>query len=241
MFTPLASGSAVAASLAPAFVGKGYGIGQSGVGEGEGRGARHCAGNVGHRIVDYAVDLIYRVGVCGGTGGLEAPPCSMATSTQHRARLHEPSMLREIRCGALAPGMSTEPITKSVVGSSCSMLWADEYSVLTLRGITSAKWRRVGSDMSAIVTSAPKPAAMRAGIAAYDSAAEHQHLCRFYARNSAEQYALPPCGFSRKRAPSCTDMRPATSLMGTSRAATGRAAALSRRLCTPPWRPSWHR
>jgi len=28
---------------------------------------------------------------------------------------------------------------------------------------------------------------------------------------------LPPCGFSRKRAPSCTDMRPATSLIGIKR------------------------
>lgn len=39
--------------------------------------------------------------------------------------------------GAFAPGISTAPIIKSVVGSSFSILWLDENNVFTFLGMNS--------------------------------------------------------------------------------------------------------
>ena len=54
------------------------------------------------------------------------PPWSMATSTSTVPGFIIFSISRVMRCGALSPGMRTEPITKSMFGNSILMLWVEE-------------------------------------------------------------------------------------------------------------------
>ena len=49
------------------------------------------------------------------------------------------NMSRVTSFGALAPGISTDPTTRSACLSSSRMLYSDDMSVLTFRGITSAR------------------------------------------------------------------------------------------------------
>ena len=67
------------------------------------------------------------------------PPWSIATSTITVPGCISRSMSRVTSFGALAPGISTEPITRSAFFSSLRMLYSDDMSVLTFLGITSAR------------------------------------------------------------------------------------------------------
>ena len=63
----------------------------------------------------------------------------MATSTITVPGSISRSISRVTSFGAFAPGISTEPITRSACLSSSRMLYSEDMSVLTLRGITSAR------------------------------------------------------------------------------------------------------
>ena len=104
----------VAAGLLPALVGQRHGVGQGGVGQRVRRGVGHRAGHVGHAVEDRVVHLVGRVGVRGRRGcprSSRPGRSAMSTST-------EPGFIRETSSlvtslGALAPGISTAPMTRS--------------------------------------------------------------------------------------------------------------------------------
>ena len=85
------------------------------------------------------VDIVNGVSCVVGREVSKQPPWSMATSTITEPGSISRSMSRVTSFGALAPGISTEPITRSACLSSSRILYSEDIRVLTFLGITSAR------------------------------------------------------------------------------------------------------
>src|SRR2546426_2817064 len=103
-------------------------------------------------------------------------------------------------------------MTRSARRSCSSRLWRLEYSRSTFEGSTSARYRRRSSDRSSSVTRAPRPAAIFAAFAPTTPPPMISTSAGSTPGTPPSRIPLPPYTFSRYFAPSCTAIRPATSL-----------------------------
>ena len=92
------------------------------------------------------------------------PPWSIATSTITEPGFIMPSISRVIRRGALAPGISTPPITRSASGSASSIACRDDIVSSTVRPRLTSSSRIRSTLRSKIVTLACMPWAISAAL-----------------------------------------------------------------------------
>ena len=144
-FRPRRSAPSALQSFLPAHAGQLHPVGQRGVGERQCRGAGHATRHVRHAIVQDAVDEVGRVLVRRRLDGLDATALVHRHVHDDGARPHELEVGAALtRFGALAPGSSTAPMTRSARLIASSMLKRFEYSVSTFAGRTSDRGSAAG-------------------------------------------------------------------------------------------------
>lgn len=124
------------------------------------------------------------------------------------------SMSRVTSRGALAPTISTAPITRSASATVHSTLYRLDATVLTRPPKTSSRRRSRSRSMSRTVTSAPMPAATLAALVPTTPAPRIVTLPGSTPATPARRTPRPPDSFSSALAPAWMLIRPATSLIG---------------------------
>ena len=138
----------------------------------------------------------------------------MATST-----ITEPFFIATRSCrvtsrGALAPGISTAPTTRSACRICSRTVWASLYSVCTFAGITSSRYRSRSRFTSISMTFAPSPAATFAALVPTTPAPRITTCAGETPGTPPSRIPRPIIGFSRYFAPSWMLIFPAISLIG---------------------------
>ncbi len=118
--------------------------------------------------------------------------------------------------GAAAPAISTAPITRSASRTSSSMACAVEYTVFSCAPKIEESSRNLLTERSTTVTSARRPTAISAACVPETPPPNITTFAGGTPGTPPSSTPEPPFAFCRQLAPTCTDMRPATSLMGVS-------------------------
>ena len=186
------------------------------IGEREGGGVRHRRRHVGHAIVQHAIDEVDRLGVRGGVRGFEAAALIDGDIHHHRAALHVGDHLAPHQPGRRRAGnqhRADHQVGRLQILADGPRVGSQRDHLAVEDVVEFAQAVEAAVDDGDVRAHADRHLGR---VGAHDAAAQDDDIAGATPGTPPSRMPRPPLGASRYCAPTCTLMRPATSLIGVS-------------------------